>query len=159
MADGNSGWVQAGAAITVALIGGAVTLYVTNRTPAPPPVPPTITAEGKASPIAPQGKSEEVATTSTSAQQAKACDDSNPPRSPTTAIMDPLQAGINLQGCDFSSIATTSSNAADCAELCRTNVDCRAMTFVVSRNTCWLKRGVPQPAPIGGPDYVSAVKQ
>ena len=74
-------------------------------------------------------------------------------------VMGPLEAGVNRQGLDFSAFAPTAANAALCAEMCRVNNQCRAMTYVISQGTCWLKSGVPAPLPPGGPDYVSAVKQ
>jgi hypothetical protein len=78
---------------------------------------------------------------------------------PGVVVMGPLEAGVNRQGLDFSAFAPTTANAALCAEMCRVNNQCRAMTYVISQKTCWLKGGVPPPLPPGGPDYVSAVKQ
>jgi hypothetical protein len=74
-------------------------------------------------------------------------------------VMGQLEVGINRQGMDLSANEKFAPNAAICAELCRTNSDCKAMTYVISLKTCWLKAGVPEPYPPGGPDYVSSVKQ
>jgi len=75
-----------------------------------------------------------------------------------TAVMGQLEPGINRQGMDFSDTAITTENAEVCAEECRKNQECKAMTYVVSRRTCWLKKGVPPPYPPGGSEYISAVK-
>jgi len=74
-------------------------------------------------------------------------------------VMGPLQAGVNLQGMDFDAYGKAAGNAELCAEMCRTDSDCRAMTYVISMSRCWLKAGVPDPKPPGGADYVSAVKR
>jgi PAN domain-containing protein len=74
-------------------------------------------------------------------------------------VMGQLEPGINRQGMDLSADERHTPNAEICAELCRTNSECRAMTYVISLKTCWLKAGVPEPYPPGGPDYVSSRKQ
>jgi hypothetical protein len=74
-------------------------------------------------------------------------------------VMGQLEPGINRQGMDFSANGIRAANAETCAEFCRTDKDCKAMTYVVSTSTCWLKAGVPPAFPPGGADYVSAVKQ
>jgi hypothetical protein len=73
------------------------------------------------------------------------------------AVMGPLQSGINLQGMDFDAFGTQTANEQLCAELCRTTSSCKAMTYVVSRKTCWLKAGVPPSQ--SGLDFVSSIKQ
>jgi hypothetical protein len=75
------------------------------------------------------------------------------------SVMGQLESGINRQGMDFSAYAAHAENAPLCAEMCRTNRGCKAMTYVISQKTCWLKRGVPPAYPPGGPDYISSVKQ
>jgi len=75
------------------------------------------------------------------------------------AVMGQLELAVNRQGLDFDAVGRVTENAETCAELCRRERDCRSMTFVISRRTCWLKTGVPPALPPGGPDYVSAVKQ
>lgn len=74
-------------------------------------------------------------------------------------VMGPLEEGVNRQGMDFSAVAPSAANRELCAEMCRINEQCRSMTYVISQKTCWLKSGVPEPKPPGGPDYVSAVKR
>jgi hypothetical protein len=76
-----------------------------------------------------------------------------------SAVMGPLEPGVNRQGMDFDAYGSSAPNAQLCPEACRTNGDCKAMTYVVSLKTCWLKKGVPGPAAPGGADYVSALKQ
>ena len=44
-------------------------------------------------------------------------------------------------------------NAETYAEMCRTEKDCRSMTYVLSMKTCWLNAGLPPPFPPGGSDY------
>ena len=89
----------------------------------------------------------------------------NPPRRehrtdviPIEPVMGQLEEGINRQGMDFSAYGLGMANAPLCAEECRKNPECKAMTYVISQKTCWLKRGVPAPFPPGGPAYISAVK-
>jgi hypothetical protein len=88
----------------------------------------------------------------------------SPPRGgnvepPPLVVMGQLEPNINRQGLDFSDQGIAAPNAAVCAEFCRTNGQCKAMTYVISLRTCWLKSGVPPPFQPGGPDYVSAIKQ
>lgn len=75
---------------------------------------------------------------------------------PPEPVMQPLEEGVNRAGYDFDHMGVDAANAYDCAELCRTNDQCVAMTYVVSRRTCWLKKAVPDPKP--QPDHVSALK-
>jgi hypothetical protein len=77
----------------------------------------------------------------------------------SSGVMGPLEVGINRQGMDMSDNGEPAENAETCSNLCRANDKCRAMTYVISRRTCWLKAGVPPPFPPGGPDYVSGQKQ
>ena len=72
------------------------------------------------------------------------------------ALMGPLEEGVNRQGYDFDSAGLAAENAEVCAELCRVNERCVAMTYVVSRRTCWLKGRKPEPKP--HPDMISSVK-
>lgn len=81
------------------------------------------------------------------------------PDPPPRTVMGPLEPGVNLQGMDFDAFGQRTENEQLCAELCRTTADCKAMTYVLSRKTCWLKTGVPPASPQGGPDFVSAVKR
>lgn len=72
-----------------------------------------------------------------------------------TGVMGPLVPGlVYLQG-DYRS--APSSSAAACAALCAGEPECRAMTFIISQQLCWLKNTVPATASSG--DMVSAVKK
>jgi PAN domain-containing protein len=71
-------------------------------------------------------------------------------------VMGPLEPGINRQGYDFDDAGLPAANAPICAELCRTNKQCVAMTYVISLRTCWLKSKVPPQSPDA--DMISAVK-
>jgi hypothetical protein len=90
-----------------------------------------------------------------------------PPREPIEdgsggvkpVVMGQLQYGVNLQGMDFDAFGKHAENEQLCAEMCRTTETCKAMTYVISMKTCWLKSGVPPPFPPGGKDYVSSSKQ
>ena len=128
----SNAWVQVLGVIAVALIGGAVTIW--TQRPQRDDTP---------------KKGEET--------QQQQSDDEN--HTHLIGVMGQLEPGINRQGMDFSANAIPAENAPICAESCRTDTDCKAMTYVVSMKSCWLKRGVPPPYPPGGPDYISAVKQ
>lgn len=75
--------------------------------------------------------------------------------------MGPLEIGKNRQGSDFSPLPQLLGTADECASLCSTNKECKAMTFVKRLDTfgggdCWLKREVPPQT--DHPLMVSAVK-
>ncbi len=74
----------------------------------------------------------------------------------TGSVMKPLEEGVNRAGYDFDHMGVDAANAYDCAELCRVNDQCVAMTYVISRRTCWLKKAVPEPK--ADPDHISALK-
>lgn len=74
----------------------------------------------------------------------------------TGSVMKPLEVDVNRDGYDFDNMGVDAANAYDCAELCRINDQCVAMTYVVSRRTCWLKKAVPEPK--SAPDHISALK-
>jgi len=76
----------------------------------------------------------------------------------TSPVMGPLEEGVNRQGMDFSAYGAHADNPQLCAEMCRTNDACKAMTYVISQKTCWLKKVVPPRGSPHGPDYVSSVK-
>jgi hypothetical protein len=78
----------------------------------------------------------------------------NTPERNGPVVMGQLEVGVNRQGMDLSATGISAPNAEICAELCRTNSDCKAMTYVISLKTCWPKAGIPEPYPPGGPDYV-----
>lgn len=72
------------------------------------------------------------------------------------SVMGPLEMDVNRDAYDFDNKGVHADNPYDCSELCRVNDQCVAMTYVVSRRTCWLKKAVPPPK--AQPDHVSAVK-
>jgi hypothetical protein len=80
-----------------------------------------------------------------------------PPEKPKVTVMSPLEQGINRQGNDLDSQGVPANNAADCAEICRTNSNCDAMTYVISTRMCWPKNGVPNPTVDA--DMISAFKR
>ncbi len=73
------------------------------------------------------------------------------------AVMSPLEYGINLQGYDFDAFGKKAGNEQLCAEMCRTDSKCDAMTYVKSTGLCWMKNGVPPRST--NADMVSAVKK
>ena len=73
-----------------------------------------------------------------------------------SVVMGPLEIGTNRQGNDFNAYGFSAMNAQICAEICRKDERCDAMTYVESLKTCWPKRGVPNTSP--NPDMISAVK-
>ena len=79
-----------------------------------------------------------------------------PPPEEGPPVMGPLEEGINRQGLDLSAIEKPAANAPLCAEMCRTEAKCDAMTYVKSTGMCWMKSGVP--AASSNPDMISAVK-
>ena len=69
--------------------------------------------------------------------------------------MGPLVPGlVYLQG-DYRDELVGSAEA--CATLCANEPQCRAMTFIISQQRCWLKNTVPATATSG--DMISAVKE
>lgn len=74
----------------------------------------------------------------------------------STVVMSPLEYGINRQGNDFDAFGKPAGNEQLCAELCRTDSKCDAVTYVKSTHLCWLKKGVP--AATADADMVSSVK-
>lgn len=83
------------------------------------------------------------------------------PVQPTTSqkpvVMGALERGVNRQGRDLDAYGKHTDNAELCAELCRTTPECDSMTYVISRQTCWMKSGIPDPS--SHSDMISAVKQ
>jgi hypothetical protein len=71
-------------------------------------------------------------------------------------VMGPLELGTNRQGNDFDAYGKAAANAELCAEMCRSDTSCDAMTYVKSTGLCWLKSGIPAPTP--NPDMVSSIK-
>ena len=81
-----------------------------------------------------------------------------PPPSPkkSVTVMGPLEIGTNRQGNDFDAFGKPAANAELCAEMCRADSACDAMTFVKSTGLCWLKNGVP--AGSADADMTSSIK-
>jgi hypothetical protein len=77
-----------------------------------------------------------------------------PPVGPPPARMGELVDGLAYLQADIYSQA--SNSAADCAEVCRSDSRCQAMTFIKSQRLCWIKGSVPATAPSS--DMVSAAK-
>lgn len=71
-------------------------------------------------------------------------------------VMGPLEMYTNRQGYDFDAYGKPAENAQLCAEMCRANTACKAMTYVVSLKTCWLKTDVPPTS--SDKDMISAVR-
>jgi len=68
--------------------------------------------------------------------------------------MGPLEFGRDRPGSDF--ISTQTTNAEVCRQLCAQISECRAMTFNVVSNKCYLKN--PAPSPVSNQQGVSAGK-
>ena len=60
----------------------------------------------------------------------------------------------SYSGGDYKSEPAANSNV--CVEECQAETQCRAETYIISTNTCWLKTSVP-PAQ-HAPDFISWVK-
>jgi len=81
-------------------------------------------------------------------------------RPPTGALsqkpsgMGPLVRGLVYLQADYRSAPTSSAEA--CAALCDREPQCRAMTFIISQQLCWLKSSVPATATSN--DMISASK-
>lgn len=78
------------------------------------------------------------------------------PPPPKKTVMGQLEIGTNRQGYDFDAFGKPAGNAELCAEMCRADSACDAMTYVKSTGICWLKNGVP--AASAHADMISAVK-
>jgi hypothetical protein len=70
--------------------------------------------------------------------------------------MGGLQDNLAFVHSDIESDGRHASSAAVCSLDCQFNPRCRAMTFIKSQQTCWLKDSVPSTA--ASSDMVSAVK-
>lgn len=74
------------------------------------------------------------------------------------ATMGPLMPGVALDHGDIAPdkwISLASPEA--CSDLCYENKDCKAMTYVISNRSCWLKSIVPNGTANG--DEISAIKR
>jgi hypothetical protein len=76
---------------------------------------------------------------------------------PPKVVMSALEYGVNRQGNDFDAFGKSAGNEQLCAEMCRTDAKCDAVTYVKSTHICWMKSGVP--AATADADMVSAVKE
>lgn len=82
-----------------------------------------------------------------------------PPAPPPVAPTPPARMGELVDGLAYlqADIYSQASNsAADCAEVCRSDSRCQAMTFIKSQRKCWIKGSVPETA--ASSDMVSAAK-
>ena len=71
--------------------------------------------------------------------------------------MGPLQRGWNFDHNDLNAGGWVSLASAEaCSDLCYSRADCKAMTYVISNKSCWLKYAAP--TPIQNADMISAVK-
>ena len=80
------------------------------------------------------------------------------PPSRTKREMGPLERGVAMDHSDIDAagwLSLTSPEA--CSDVCRSRDDCKAMTYVISNKSCWLKYTVPQRS--GNSDEVSAAKR
>jgi hypothetical protein len=75
---------------------------------------------------------------------------------PAHASMGPLETGTNRQGDDYDAYGKPAANPELCAEMCRTDGQCKAMTYVSQTKLCWLKTAVPQAS--ATPGMTSSVK-
>lgn len=74
----------------------------------------------------------------------------------SASSMGPLEFNTNRNQSDLERIPHAANNPEECANLCRDDPRCAAMTFVRSQGACWLKYTKPEPTT--NPDMVSAVK-
>jgi len=72
--------------------------------------------------------------------------------------MGPLEHGWNYDHNDLNANGWLSITSAEaCSDLCYTRKDCKAMTYVVSNKSCWLKYAVPTATQ--NADMISAVRR
>jgi hypothetical protein len=72
--------------------------------------------------------------------------------------MGPLQPGVDFGHSDLNKKGWSSVPSAEvCSFMCYARPDCKAMSYVVSNQSCWLKSEVPAPGKEA--DMISAVKQ
>lgn len=80
------------------------------------------------------------------------------PPSDSKKEMGPLERGVGMDHSDIDAagwLSLTSPEA--CSDVCRSRADCKAMTYVISNKSCWLKYTVPRRT--GNLDEVSAAKR
>jgi len=72
--------------------------------------------------------------------------------------MGPLEPGVDYAHSDINPKGWSSVASAEaCSYMCYARPDCKAMTYVVSNQSCWLKHAVPAPGKEA--DMISAVKR
>jgi len=76
----------------------------------------------------------------------------------TPSPMGPLQPGVDFGHSDINPKGWSSVPSAEiCSYMCYARDDCKAMSYVISNQSCWLKYAVPAPGKEA--DMISAVKQ
>jgi len=131
---------------------GAVLLFIgldPTSGPDSSPVPTDIPVETSSPPGDPPPS--EVPSDDTPSETA-----TTPREPPPPVTMGPLEIGVNRQGNDFDAFGIHTDNEQLCAEECRNQASCKAMTYVKSKSRCWLKAAVPPPT--ADADMVSAIK-
>lgn len=89
---------------------------------------------------------------------AGSCVAFKPAPEPPPTPMGPLQPGVDYAHSDLYPKGWRSVASAEaCSYMCYARPDCKAMTYVVSEQSCWLKSELP--APKQEADMISAVKQ
>ena len=89
-------------------------------------------------------------------EDSRSDDGNGVPAAPKRVVMGTLEIGTNRQGMDFDAFGKPAGNEQLCAEMCRVDSACDAMTYVKSTGICWMKNGVP-PASADA-DMISSVK-
>jgi hypothetical protein len=80
------------------------------------------------------------------------------PPVPSKPLMGKLQPGWGYPHNDIKADGWISIGSAEaCSDLCYERPDCKAMTYVISNKSCWLKFAVP--GRTQNSDMISAVKQ
>ncbi|MBS0582591.1 MAG: hypothetical protein JSS42_05755 [Proteobacteria bacterium] len=81
-----------------------------------------------------------------------------PPPPPPLAPMGPLERGWNYAHNDLDAGKWLPAASAEaCSDMCFVRADCRAMTYVISNRSCWLKFATTNKE--SNPDMISAERQ
>lgn len=129
-----------------ALITAGTGAFLALRQPGPDPGPQVSRQE-----TAPPREQPSAAPT-TPAQGPASTPTAGPDR--FTGPMGALEAGISYSGGDLYDRQV--SSAEECVTLCANDDRCRAVTFIISQQRCWVKGSINPPQPSG--DMVSARK-
>jgi hypothetical protein len=159
----NSFWMTLPGILTgvaaVITAAGAIYLGVRNT---PQPTQPTVTQSAtqpsaQPQPTSTQGTSQPPAQTPAKPQEpnSQSQPTGTPPSQKFTGQMGPLERGISYSGGDM--YDRPSQSPEECSKLCFNDDRCRAATFIISQQRCWLKNQVN--APQQSSDMVSARKQ